>query len=205
MLITISITKLKKTAEYVPSTSLITLVTSCAINKRKLPIMINVSGFITETCHGKACSWWLYCSVFPSHTCVYHGKAITIILLQTNRHSSPKPIKWQNVSSVALFRALTSFPSLVWGERRDEVILSKSNCGIIVFRALPSFPLLAWGEHRDEVILFILSSSKASGQLTRAKYMAVPGKNRTLFRCVFQLCYRVQSKLPLRAGLIRAT
>lgn len=95
MLITISITKLKKTVEYVPSTSLITLVTSCAINKRKLPIMINVSGFITETCHSKACFWWLYCSVFPSHTCVYHGKAITIILVQTNRHSSPKSIKWQ--------------------------------------------------------------------------------------------------------------
>ena len=151
MLITISLTKLKKTVEYVPSTPLITLVKSCAINKRKLPIMNDVSSFITETCHSKACSWLLHCFVFPSHTCVYHGKAITIILLQTNRHSSPKPIKWQNVSSVAPFRALTSFLSLVWGERRDKVILSNSNCGIIAFRALPSFPSLAWGERRDEV------------------------------------------------------
>ena len=39
------------------------------------------------------------------------------------------------------------------------------------------------------------------------RYVAVPSRNRTLFHCVFQLCWYVPSAktlLPLRAGLIRA-
>ena len=35
--------------------------------------------------------------------------------------------------------------------------------------------------------------------------VAVMGRNRTLFSCVFRPCYHIQSKLLLRAGLIHAT
>ena len=35
-------------------------------------------------------------------------------------------------------------------------------------------------------------------------YVAVPGRNRTLFRCAIRPHYRCSAKLPLRAGLIRA-
>ena len=65
------------------------------------------------------------------------------------------------------------------------------------FFTLFHFRVLLWTQTEEQKMErgYIIATLTAACNIVGSffTYMAVPGRNRTLFRCVFRLCYRVQS------------
>ena len=55
------------------------------------------------------------------------------------------------------------------------------------------------------VLICVLFKAETQYIINQYMHVAIPGRNRTLFCCIFRLCYRIQSaELALRVGLVCA-